>query len=211
VRLVVVASLTSGLVAAAGAYAATEQRSRVVDRTLVCTIEPQGGIRELNLYGQSGIRSIDDPAKWTTLPNALFNNGSVWKAGFAGITAGRDDASTQVFSGLWYSSSRCKRSTKRVTFTRKGLPSGGAASPLKERWECVAPKQVLLRIRGEFASPTRWRYISAFKQYGANGPPLRFAQLMATTLTGKPLAYADANESGRARLFFRGTCLRGQV
>jgi hypothetical protein len=199
------------LVAAAGAYAASEQRSRVVDRAVLCTIEPQGGIRELNVYGQSGVRSTDDPVKWTTLPYALFNNGSVWKNGFASITAGRDDASTQVFSSLWYDGARCKLSKKKVVFTRKGLPSGGAASPLKERWECVAPKQVLLRIRGEFASPTRWRFISAFRQYGANGPPLRFAQLMATTLTGKPLAYADANESGRARLFFRGTCLRGQV
>jgi hypothetical protein len=211
-RFLLAASLLGALVAAVSASAAPEQRARVLDRTVLCTVEPQGGIRELNLYGQSGVRATDDATKWASLPTAWFNNGSIWTAGLAGITAGRNDPSRHAGSGLWYDAKRCKSSRTRVVLTRGGLGSGGAASQLKERWECVSPKRVLIRIRGEFASPVRWRYIARqFRQFGASGPALRSAQLMATTPAGKPLAYADANESGRARLFFDGACLRGQA
>jgi hypothetical protein len=210
-RVLVVASLLGALVAAVGAHAATEQRARVLDRTVLCNVDPTGGIRELNVYGQAGVRLPADRAKWMSLPTAWFNSGSIWTHGLANVTAGRNDPATQVGSGIVYDGKRCKLSPKRVVFTRKGLDGGGPASQLQERWECVAAKQVLVRVRGEFAAPARWRHIRQFQQYSASGPSVRSAQLMATTLAGKPLAYADVNESGRARLFFRASCLRGRI
>lgn len=210
-RVLTVAALAGALVAAVGAYAAPEQRARVLDRTILCAVDPTGGIRELNVYGQAGVRLPEDRTKWTSLPTAWFNSGSIWTYGLANVTAGRNDPVRQVSSGIVYDGKRCKLSTKRVVFTRKGLDGGGPASQLQERWECASPKQVLVRIRGEFTAPARWRHIRQFGQYGASGPSVRSAQLMATTLAGKPLAYADVNESGRARLFFRSTCLRGRI
>jgi hypothetical protein len=209
-RVVLVASIVGALVVVA-AQAATEQRARVLDRTILCNVDPTGGIRELNVYGQSGVRLPADRAKWMSLPTAWFNSGSIWTYGLANVTAGRNDPTTEVGSGIVYDGKRCKLSTKRVVFTRKGLEGGGPASQLQERWECVAAKQVLVRIRGEFAAPARWRHIRQFQQYGASGPTVRSAQLMAATLRGKPLAYADVNESGRARVFFRSACQRGRI
>lgn len=210
-RVVVAAVLAGGLAVAVGAQAAPGQRARVLDRTVVCTVDPTGGIRELNIYGQAGVRLPEDQAKWLSLPTAWFNSGSIWTHGLANVTAGRNDPARQVSSGIVYDGKRCKLSRERVVFTRKGLDGGGAASQLQERWECVAPRQILVRIRGEFAAPARWRHIRQFQQFGASGPSVRSAQLMATTLAGKPLAYADVHESGRARILFRSTCLRGRI
>jgi hypothetical protein len=200
------------LLAAVGAsqtaQSAPAQRARVLDRTLLCAIEPTGGIHELNVYGQSGVRLQEDPSKWKELASAHLNSGSIWKAGLAGVTAGRRDPTTQVASGLWYDARRCKRTTARVSLTTKGL-GGGPANQWEERFECTAARQVLIRIRAEFARPTDWDFVSFSNQFGASGPPLRLGQLAAATRTGTPLAYADVNEAGRTRLFFRGHCVRG--
>jgi hypothetical protein len=202
--------LLAGVGASQTAQSAPAQRARILDRTLLCAVEPTGGIRELNVYGQSGVRLQEDPSKWKELPSAHLNSGSVWKTGLAGVTAGRRDPTTQVGSGLWYDARRCKRTTARVALTTTGL-GGGPANQWEERFECPSPRQILIRIRAEFAQPTDWDFVSFSKQFGASGPPLRLGQVAAATRTGTPLAYADVNESGRTRLFFRGDCVRART
>jgi hypothetical protein len=198
------------LAAAVGTQAALTQRTRIVDRTLLCSIELQGGIHELNVYGQSGVRLQPDPSKWKELPSAFLNNGSIWTAGLAGVTAGRRDPTTQVASGLWYDAKRCKRSSRRVALSTKGL-GGGPANQFQERFECPAPRRVLIRARAEFARPTDFDFLSSTQQFTAGGPPLRLAQLAAATTAGKPLAYVDVSESGRTRIFLRGNCVRSRI
>ena len=202
--------LLAAVCASQAARSAPAQRARVLDRTLLCAIEPTGGIHELNVYGESGVRLQENPSKWKVLPNARFNSGSVWSAGLAGMTAGRRDLSTQVASGMWYDAKRCKRTSARVALSLKGL-GGGPANQWEERFECPAPRQVLIRIRAEFARPTDFDFLSRTGQFTAGGPPLKIGQLAAATRTGVPLAYADVNESGRARIFFRGNCARGTI
>ena len=191
-------------VAASGAHA---QKSRILDRTLLCEVELSGGIHELNVYGQSGVRLKGSRSKWKELPSAHFANGDISAAGIAGVAAGRSDSTMQVASGLWYDAKRCKRTSARVALGPKGL-GGGQAGPFQERFECPSPKQVVIRLRAEFSRPADFDFSSRFSQYHAGGPPLERASLGATTTSGRPLAYVDVNESGRARLFFRGNCLR---
>lgn len=211
-RLRIALSLTvlALLAAALETSAAPEQRARILDRTLLCSIELQGGIHELNVYGQSGVRLQGNASKWKELPTAFLNSGSIWTAGLAGATAGRSDPSTQVGSGLFYDAKRCKRTSRRVALSTKGL-GGGPANQFQERFECPAPREVLIRVRAEFARPTDFDFISRTQQFGASGPPLRFAQLAATTTTGKALAYVDVSESGRTRIFLRGNCVRSTI
>jgi hypothetical protein len=47
---------------AAATTAAPAQRTRILDRTLLCSIELQGGIYELNVYGRSGVRLRESPS-----------------------------------------------------------------------------------------------------------------------------------------------------
>jgi hypothetical protein len=94
------------------------------------------GIRLVRISGHSGVRDQADPS------SAFVNSGSTSTVGLAAVTAGRSDPSAQVASGLFYDAKRCKRSTRRVALTTKGL-AGGAASQLQERWECPSPRQVL--------------------------------------------------------------------
>lgn len=209
-RIGLASTVLVALGVAASTSAAPAQKARILDRTLLCSIELQGGIYELNVYGQSGVRLQENPSKWKSLPTAFVNSGSTWTTGLAGVTAGRSDPSTQVASGLYYDAKRCKRSSARVSLTPRGL-GGGRANQFQERWECPAPRQVLIRIRAEFSRPTDFDFISFSQQFGASGPPLEKAQIATTTPTGKPLALVDVNESGRTRIFLRGNCVRSRI
>lgn len=209
-RIGLAVTMLVALAAALETTAAPAQKSRIVDRTLLCAVELQGGVYELNVYGQSGVRLQENPSKWKELPSAFVNSGSTWTAGLAGATAGRPDPTTQVSSALWYDAKRCRRTSARVSLTPKGL-GGGPANQWQERWECPATRRIHIRVRAEFARPVDWDFISFSQQFGASGPPLEVAQLMATTPTGKQLAYVDVNESGRTRILLRGNCVRGTI
>lgn len=86
----------------------------------------------------------------------------------------------------------------------RGL-GGGSANRFGENFECYPPKRVLIRVRAVFSSPT------APKRRGAglaSSVTVKEGRLAVRTQTGKPLVYAEALESGRARLFVAGNCLR---
>jgi hypothetical protein len=206
VRARVLLAVVIGLVPVTASQAATEQKARVLDRTLTCANEIQGGIYELNVYGKAGVRLQGQPSKWKELPTARIGPGNPSSAGFAGLTAGRRDPSVPVYSGMFYDAQRCKRTSRRVPLTPKGL-GGQEAGQFEERFECPAGRQLLIRVRAEFARPTDWDSISRFGQIVAGGPALKRGQLAAMTPAGKVLAYVDVNELGRTIIFLRrGNC-----
>jgi hypothetical protein len=98
------------------------------------------------------------------------------------------------------SDAACRPARTSVPLSPRGL-AGGAASQLGERFECVVPRRVVVRIRAEFRAPVSLRR-------GGTANALRSGRVAVRSASGKPIVYADVFESGRARLFLAGNCVR---
>jgi hypothetical protein len=203
-RIVVALSVAVALSAVLGSglsSASHSAKSRVIDRTMRCTIPLQAGAREFNVYGQAGVRDQANRSKWLKPATVGFGAGdatpyvAVVMRPRPEIPGGFDQRARTLAIG----DSACRRASVRVPFSRSGL-GGGPASQLVERFECVAPRLVLVRVRAVFRRPTSFR--------GGTAVPLRSGYLVVRSEAGKPLVYADVFESGKARLFFAGNCVR---
>jgi hypothetical protein len=201
--LALVASVAAGHIG--DGRSAVVAKARTVDRTLRCPVQPHAGVRQLQVFGQAGVRDQGDATKWFALANAeLYGKGG----GGIGVQAG---IPVQTTSGpyprptVWMPTATCKRISARVPLSPRGL-DGGAASQLREHYECVVPSRILVRIRAEFRSPT-----ALLTRRGTQSTlkPVRAGYLAARTEAGKPLAYAEVFESGKARLFVSANCTRG--
>jgi hypothetical protein len=188
------AALASALAlqASAGTHQAA---SRELDRTYRCAVGVSGGIRSVNVQAQTGIRDIEDRSKWRALANFLL----IPVSGTSSIAAGAGgpvaDPAPPV-SGFW--AIGCPRARANVPLAR-GRLGGGRASQFTDRYQCPAPGVVLVRVRVEFARP-----VSVGSRTSAR---VRAASMAVRTTAGKPIAYADVHESGRARLFTASNCV----
>lgn len=195
---------------------AQQAKSRIVDRTLACAIATANP-REILVQAASGVRAFPDRSRWQERPNAGFSDprsGSPTMTGVsAWVSAGwpPEGDSTAPFVGdevLRYSV-RCRPSRARVAFTSRGLV-GGLAGQFGDRYDCVVPARVLVRIRGVFYAPTslrRWRpaAIRSIDELVARGRT-KEGSLSIYTASGKPIALGTVHESGRARIFVGATC-----
>ncbi len=206
------------LVAAGAAFGkqseAQQAKSRIVDRTLACGISAANP-REISVVARSGVREFNDRSRWKWRPSAAFSDprsGSPTVTSVsASVSAGwpPEGDSTAPFVGgevLRYSV-RCSPSPRRVTLTSRGLV-GGLAGQLGDRYDCVAPARILVRVRGVFYAPTslrRWRPGGSIDELVARGR-MKEGTLSIHTASGKPIALATVHESGRARLFVGTSC-----
>ena len=110
---------------------------------------------------------------------------------------GGNDARARTYSA-GYSACRAVRST--VPLSPRGL-AGGRASQLGERFECVVPRRVFVRIRAEFRES-----VQASRTEVA--VPLRSGRIAVRAASGRTIVYADVLESGRARLYLAANCVR---
>lgn len=182
--------------------------SRLVDRTMTCSVPLHAGLREIQAAATSGSRDSQDRSRWTHLANVSLCAGGLFNAvGFAGAAAGAPEPKEVLWpgtsQGLWVSRS-CRPTNARVDLSTRGLPQGGLASSIRDAFECVVPRTVLVRVRGTFRVPTRLRVRAEALRTQA---PVREVAVAVRTARGKPLVYASASESGRARLFAAGSCL----
>jgi len=211
IGLLLLAGLWGSAHASSGVQAA---RSRVIDRTLACGISP-GNPREIDVVAQSGVRAYPDRSRWQSRPNTAFSDprsSSPEAAGVSGaITAGwpPEGDSTPPFAGneVVRYSVRCRPSRTRVALTSRGL-SGGLASQFGDRYDCVVPARVVVRIRGVFYAPTslrRWRPTRYIDELVARGR-MKEGTLSIHTESGKPISLATVHESGRARLLVGNSC-----
>ncbi|MEX2645380.1 MAG: hypothetical protein WD249_03865 [Gaiellaceae bacterium] len=159
--------------------------SRVIDRTVLCEIGVQGGVRVATIKAASAIPSVDRYA------NVELGGGvrPAWRLAYLG-------------GGEVALSPACTRSSSRVPLTTRGL-SGGAADRFGDEHDCWTPRRVLLRVRGVFRSPVALRL---GRPYGfpllfARGTVLE-AEFAIRTQSGRPIAYASVSrETGKARVF----------
>jgi hypothetical protein len=182
--------------------------SRLVDRTMTCSVPLHAGLREIQAAATSGSRDPQDRSLWTHLANVSVRAGGFFSGvGLAGAAAGAPEPKEIFFpgtsQGLWVSPS-CRLTSARVALSTRGLPQGGLASPIRDAYECVVPRTLLIRVRATFRVPTRLRVRRGSLQTDA---PVREVAIAVRTTRGKPLVYASASESGRARIFTAPSCL----
>jgi hypothetical protein len=183
------------------------QRSRVIDRTMRCTVPLRAGLRLVAVSGQSGVRDQDDSSRWFALSSvSVFVQGASLALAQAGSprTERLDRRVPQPNESFWIHTRACRPVAARISFGPRGL-GGGRLNQFSERYKCTTPKRVLLRVRGEFRSPVTLRLRDGIL---STAEPLTKGQLAMRTERGKPLLYADVVESGKARLFFTGNCVR---
>jgi hypothetical protein len=186
----------AGVAAASSGNGALIQAARTLDRTYRCPAGVDGGIRSVSFWAQTGVRQPGDKTSWRTPPHFLLTTTTssgmrVWAGRAVAKPADRGFVETFYAVG-------CARASASVPLSPKGLGVGGRASPFGDRYQCPARRTVLVRVRVEFARP-----VSVGER--ARAPVIAGAMAVRTT-SGKPIAYADADQSGRARLFAASSC-----
>jgi hypothetical protein len=186
--------------------------SRIVDRAFLCSVPLQAGLRQIEVSAVSGFRDPDNRRRWRHNAAAAVGKLGV---GDAWVSAG-DLPGGARDRALGIDAQNCRSTTARAPFSTKGLV-GGVASQLQggqhvgsDAYECQASSRVVIRIRALFRAPTR---LEVQRRFGrrilttVTAVVAREAQLAVRTQTGKPIAYASATESGKARLFTAPSCL----
>jgi hypothetical protein len=172
------------------------QAARVIDRTYRCPVGVDGGIRSVSVSAQTGVRDLENRTRWTTPPHVQLNPAS---GSAVRVWAGR--AVTEPSATNWtetFYAVGCARTSASVSLSRTGI-DGGRASQLGDRYQCPAPRTVLVRVRIELVRPASVAQRTSV--------PVRMGLLAVRTVTGKRIAYADVHESGRARIFAAPSCV----
>lgn len=182
-RFAVVALAATALTAAPlGAGAVSP--SRIVDRTLLCTMTGVGYPDPVRFLRVGAARH--DPA--TVLPASISasNGGST-----ISVITGRDDEPLK--STLAWRGAPCKTTNVVVPLSRNGLAAGGVAS--YESYDCEVPARLVIRIRGIFEQPVR---VSAGIARGS----LVYGYLAVATPARQPVAFASlAGRTQQASVF----------
>lgn len=216
-RLAVVVSVTIAVAAiAAGPSArAGDDAAVVLDRTYTCAVFFRGGTYLLDAHAHAGTKRA---GAWARLPYAgirtgVFSGGAgnelVW------ITSGKPTKSTVVdqdydtfsvatFGTVGVRREACRETPRTGPLSAAGL-HGGAVPQLGTEFECFTARQVVVRVRAALASPGTLRPGEDFQTAHV---PVREAKLVVRSVSGKPLVYADVQESGTARLFAAKGCTR---
>jgi hypothetical protein len=197
----------AAVVAASSPSSGASSDTRVVDRTLSCSLALSRGVHKLVVRAQSGTREFSDPSTWHNLAQLELRNPRGFESlGLAGLSAGSPPP-----GGTWMTpnAARCKPVRSRLALARRGLVQN-PASQLGDEYECKVGEKVLVRVRSLYRAPTSLRKIWLDQQHTerllvANGE-ITAGYLAARTETGIPLVYAEAFGSGKARLFLAPRC-----
>ena len=183
--------------------------SPLIDRTLRCTTGIQAGVREMYIEAQAGFRSPEKPGTWKWLPSVEVTTPGVargpeqWILG--AISAGSPlETNADVGGVVSVGIGRCKAVRVQVPLRSAGL-ARQAVGQLGERFQCVVPQRILLRVRGAFESDVALLR-NPFGYLSSNGIA-RSGSLAVRSESGKPIVFATVDQSGAARVFTAKTCV----
>jgi hypothetical protein len=156
-----------------------------------------------------GLRDLDDRSKWKHLATVDVRDEYV---GFGGVGAGNPVADLAPGvparrERLWIDAGRTCREAATIPLTKTGLAQV-PLSRLGDSYRCRPGRRVFVRVRGVFRAPTSLRlkrYAGRVTQLAAAGT-VQHGFVALRSAAGKPLAYAEVFESGKARLFAAPTC-----
>ena len=209
----IVAMLAVGALAGGSTARAELEATRVLDRTFTCAISPRGGLYLVDTRAHSGTRL---QGKWAKLAYAGLRSGNFGGVSgnmLAWVTSGKPTSTTTVdqdydsFDVKTFGTAGVRRDGCRVVadpipLTRAGL-QGGTAGALGAAYDCAAPRRVIVRFRAVLAATGR---LKQGDHYFAVHVPILEAKLIVRTVVGKPIAYAEVDASGKAKLFVGRGC-----
>jgi hypothetical protein len=203
------AALVGGLWLSQPAAGTQQAPSRVIDRTLSCSVGLNGGVRKIKVNAQTGVRLFGQPSKWKFLASTGVSDPSGGGLA-ASVSAGNPLAPYQGYTfppeRLAYSMGASCRTARKIPLSSAAL-TGGEASQLVDHFDCVSGRRVFVRIRAVFSAPTSLK----LKHY-VNGTQLVAAgtvtegRLAVRSAAGKPHAYAEVFESGKTRILTAPGC-----
>jgi hypothetical protein len=203
---VVVTALAGAFAGRSAADAAARtSAARVVDRTLLCRVGYSNGARLVFLTARSAARR-GDALDWlahatvATAGNPLSRQNS--QPTLAGVSAGWPPPPPLTAGALAYDNARCGATRMNVPLSPKEL-SGNVASAFGEDLRCIVGKTVLVRVRAVFRGPVTEDPNKAGDFVTASGRVV-VGRIAVRTPAGRPVAYADVTDGGRARLFVKG-------
>jgi hypothetical protein len=217
VLVVVAGALLAGVAALAVRSPAADAEpaaSKIVDRTVSCGVPLTGGIREVTVSANTGTRLAGKPSVWKYLADV---GGGANDGGGGGVQAGNPAA--PLGPGLPYPPERLSvglppvcTSARRIPLSKAGLVpvSVPALAPQDGLAQCYPVARVIVRVRGIFTAPT-----SLHVKRSPHEPAVLAASgtvatgyLAIRSATGKPLAYGEVFQNGKARLFVARSCDR---
>ncbi len=183
--LPLVAVALAAVSAALAQPAAVPQTSKVIDRTLLCEAGDTGGIRQVQIAAYPLIHGAGITLTTNLLPASML--GALGRGGLS-------------------MSPNC-RPAERIPLSLAGL--GGGVERFEARYNCVAARRVLVRVRGRFTSPVRLRRGRPYQTpllYAF--APMKDGELAVRSVSGRPIAYAAFVAGKPARLFLADTCTK---
>jgi hypothetical protein len=142
-------AVVSGAALSLDASAEAQQRSRIIDRTLLCSTIGQAGVRKIIVSAVSPAPGQKDPVTeeriqagagvWTGPPGlSSGSRRSYGGASLASVTTGVPDPDESTLS---INADQCRASSVRVPLSARGL-TGGAAGPFGDSFECFTGRSV---------------------------------------------------------------------
>jgi hypothetical protein len=205
-------SRPSAATATTGSAAPSAATAKVIDRTLTCTTGFGKGVRNVELLARSAFRNANGRLDGlgqvvvATPGNPIPNRPQTFAPTLAGATAGWPAPPPFKSGALGFSPKLCKAARATVRLSSRGLGTGGEASVFGEDVTCPTPAKVVIRIRGTFLEPAAL-VLSDKKDYFSADARIKRAQIAVRTPDGKPLAYGEVLDSGKAMLFTAGRCV----
>jgi hypothetical protein len=192
--------------------AAPSATAKVIDRTLTCTTGFGKGTRNVELLARSAFRNpsgkLDGLGQVVvaTPGNPIPNRPQTFAPTLAGATAGWPAPAPFESGALGFSPKLCKSARATVRLSSRGLGRGGEASVFGEDVTCPTPGKVVIRVRATFLEPAAL-VPNAKKDYLSADARIKRAQVAVRTPDGKPIAYGEVLDSGKATLWTAGRCV----
>jgi hypothetical protein len=187
----------------------------VLDRTFACRPSLVGGAREVDVLARrggarlrgawgrpafAGVATNISGAAVTAVDNYLVWIGTGRPSSHALVPIGDFalvDFPFRVWGTIAVNRMRCRASSSRVSFSRRGL-IGSEPGVFPEAFDCTTPSVILVRVRALTDSRTT---LSSYRSFVRTVVSVKDATLAVQTSAGKPLAQARLSESGSARFF----------
>jgi hypothetical protein len=184
----------------------------VIDRTLTCSTGFGKGVRNVELLARSAFRNTSGKLDGlgqvvvATPGNPVPNRPQTFAPTLAGATAGWPAPPPLRSGALGFSPKLCKSARATVRLSSRGLGRGGEASVFGEDVTCPTPGKVVIRVRATFLEPARL-VLSDKKDYFSADARIKRAQIAVRTPDGKPIAFGEVLDSGKATLWTAGRCV----